>query len=599
MQQSWGDWSISTKISIVSGGVVLVLLSLIGLVSFQLQSQMIQQINEARFQDSLRALEERETALLENLKSTVAFNAKNVSRSGAQYVYNVESDGIRHLIEPYLEMPEMLAIEVIDGDNQPFAAVWRDGNDIQFVNEETPNLPSSHLHQLIEFDSEWEGEPMGKVRFIYTEAPVREKTIQLKQAILKHAAEEEEQIRRYFWDSSLKQGVGLMLAVVVLAFSIVLLMRKVVLRPLDQLIAIINDMDEGRISRRVEIHHSDEIGRMGKAINRFADDLQSGAVQALQQMAQGDLTFEVTPKSQEDVMGVALQTTSHNLNATVARLYQAGEQVAQSAIQISDSSQSISKGATDQAASLQQLSASTKMLTKQVHASASHASEAGNMTQNVHSQAEQGNTQMQHMLEAMDQINSASNNISRIIKDIDELAFQTNLLALNAAVEAARAGDHGKGFAVVAREVRSLASRSAEAAKKTAELIETSIEKVESGSHTAKETASALDAIVQSIDKVSSIVSEIVHESQEQVQGIQEINQGLGQINEVTQQNAMEAINGANASAELSTQAQQLKQLVSQFKIRNSDRLSGLPSESMRLLSGPGSPSPTPSPIHD
>ncbi len=294
------------------------------------------------------------------------------------------------------------------------------------------------------------------------------------------------------------------------------------------------------------------------------------AVNCLSRIAEGDLTRAVQGDYQGDyaVMKKALDETLDAMNKLLGRVSKTVDEVANGAQQVSSASQSLSDGATRQASSLEQMTASMNEIGSQTRQNAENAQEANQLSSATRDNAEEGNKQMKRMLSAMNEIKKSSDDIHKIIKAIDEIAFQTNLLALNAAVEAARAGVHGKGFAVVAEEVRNLAQRSAKAAQETSELIEDSVMKVENGTRIANLTAKSLKKIVQDVNQVSALVGEIAHASSEQAQGIEQVNSGLVQIDEVTQSNTAGAEESAAASQTLLTQARSVKSILDKFQLR-------------------------------
>lgn len=293
---------------------------------------------------------------------------------------------------------------------------------------------------------------------------------------------------------------------------------------------------------------------------------------AAARIADGDLVTEVKTSTGDELGDAAasFEIMRQRVHESVSDIHNVADQVAAGAKNVSDASMGLSQGATEQAASVEELSASISEIASQTASNAENAERANALTRNCRSHAEQGNEDMKAMLDAMEEINNSSNNISKIIKVIDEIAFQTNILALNAAVEAARAGQHGKGFAVVAEEVRNLAARSAKAAKETTDMIEGSIEKVNVGRTIANKTAEVLGAIVGNVADVADIVEGIAKASNEQKLAIDQINQGVNQVSQVVQSNSATSEEAASASQQLSAQADRMRERVRHFKLSSS-----------------------------
>lgn len=254
------------------------------------------------------------------------------------------------------------------------------------------------------------------------------------------------------------------------------------------------------------------------------------------------------------------------LNRLAGALTDGSSQVAAAASQVSATSQLLAEGASEQAASLEETSASLEEMSSMIKRTDSNAQIAKQLGNDTRTAADVGATDMQAMSQAMDDIKSSSDNIAKIIKTIDEIAFQTNLLALNAAVEAARAGDAGMGFAVVADEVRALAQRSAQAAKETASKIEDSIQKSQRGVQLSTKVAEGLQQIVGKARKMDEVIAEIAAASSEQSQGIGQVNQAVCQMDKVTQGSASSAEENAAASEELNAQAVTLQDMAAQLQ---------------------------------
>jgi len=251
--------------------------------------------------------------------------------------------------------------------------------------------------------------------------------------------------------------------------------------------------------------------------------------------------------------------------AFAGAMHGVAEQIHAASRDVTGSNEQLSRGTADQAAALEQITSTVEEIASQTRRNAEHAQEADSVAASLRGEAEQGSQHLEQMVSTMQEIRQGSDDIARVTKVIDEIAFQTNLLALNAAVEAARAGEHGKGFAVVSEEVRNLAQRSGEAAREIAETIDGAVKQSQRGSEVAEQTSQSLHGIVDGVGRVADLLREIAAASKEQAEGIEQINQGLGQIDGLTQDTSRSAGDSADAAQRLTGQVQELRAMLASF----------------------------------
>ncbi|MGL6193516.1 MAG: methyl-accepting chemotaxis protein, partial [Thermoguttaceae bacterium] len=285
---------------------------------------------------------------------------------------------------------------------------------------------------------------------------------------------------------------------------------------------------------------SDEIGCLIRSISTVAKEFRDIAKLA-DDMANGDWTVSVEPKSDNDSLRINLGKLLTQVNVALGKVGGSVEQVASGANQVASASVSLSNGAMQSASSLEEISATMSEMGGQTNKNAESAVEANKLAQQTNNAASNGQGMMDKMVNSMQSITKNASEVQKVIKVIDDISFQTNLLALNAAVEAARAGTHGKGFAVVAEEVRNLAARCAKAAAETTHMIEQNNKQISEGAEIAMQTAGTLNEILDYSKKTSDLISEIAVASNNQAQGVGQISHALQQIDAVTQQNTASA----------------------------------------------------------
>lgn len=371
-------------------------------------------------------------------------------------------------------------------------------------------------------------------------------------------------------------GVACIIVCLVLAWKLTTKTGKKVLEtilvPLREVEAVAQELTDGNLHSTLEYHSDDEIGRLAHSMRKsirilgsYVDDIG----RAMKMFAEGNFDVQPEVEWKGDFVGIlnSFMLFEESMADVIKGIQHVSDEVSSAAEQVAASSNDLADGATNQAAVVEELTATVEGVSEQVEKNSKSAKEISGRVDKLGNAILESNGKMKDMVDSMNEINGASKEIDKIIATINEIAAQTNLLALNASIEAARAGEAGKGFAVVANQVNVLADQSAQAAKESATLIETSVKAVEKGMVIAGQTASQLQEVAENSQIITKEVTNIADTLETQATEIKQINDGIEQINDVVQTNSATSEECAASSQEMSSEAENLREMIQKFKI--------------------------------
>ena len=371
---------------------------------------------------------------------------------------------------------------------------------------------------------------------------------------------------------------GIVCIIVCLAFAWVLTGKtskrvlETILEPLRAVEDVAKELTEGNLHSTLEYRSEDEIGRLAHSMRKsirilgsYVDDIG----RAMKLFAEGNFDVQPEVEWKGDFVGIlnSFMMFEESIADTIKGIQNVSNEVSSAAEQVASSSNDLADGATNQAAVVEELTATVAGVSEQVERNSQSAKEISVRVDELGNAIMESNGKMHEMVDSMNEISDASKEIDKIIATINEIASQTNLLALNASIEAARAGEAGRGFAVVANQVNVLADQSAQAAKESSALIESSVRAVEKGMVIAGQTATQLEAVADSSKMITEEVTNIAETLETQTSEIQQINEGIEQINDVVQTNSATAEECAASSEEMSSEAENLREMIRKFKI--------------------------------
>ena len=361
-------------------------------------------------------------------------------------------------------------------------------------------------------------------------------------------------------------GITLVSAVIVVLIAIYI--STSITSPVNKMTEFLNELALGHTAQRPKLNRSDEIGQMAKSLDKLASYLDEVLVRGLKNIAEGDLTQNITPQDSGDVISHALIKTNEGLTGIINDICGYTNHLVDQSNKILTSSDHMSANSDESQQALESISVSLLEVGKVTDNTAERTTEADNLGVAAAKSAIEGKQQVGKAVTAMEDIKTATDNISSILVAIEGIAEQTNLLALNAAIEAARAGEAGRGFAVVADEVRTLASQSTKAANETAELVKIVVEKTQIGSEITQTSAESLSEIVEAVEQVSVIMGDISRASIEQSGAVSEVNENLIKIADMNKLTSDNASQGQEVAQALASFSSGLQEIVAKFTLR-------------------------------
>lgn len=563
-------FGIAVKTSLISGIIVLALLGLSSFFLIKFQSSLIGSIINAYISNVNTAIDEQGANQEEGLKKGFQTNADIAAGVAAQYLYNVDPLNMKEAFKPYMKLPGILAINVTDNDNQPFAAVWNRGENVEAGDSLPKDLTLDEEHSF-KTKATQEGKPIGNLQIYYTDAIVKTKISQSKEKAQARIETFRKEIDSRINKAFFFEIIGVLLVVAILVVSIVFCLKFIALIPIKRVVDGLKDMaqGEGDLTRRLRIKDMDEIGELASWFNLFVEKLQ-------------DLIKDIAGTS------LTLTTSSDDLTRLSGDMTNGSQGLSQNSNSVAAAAEEMTSNMHSVASAMEQASSNVSIVASSAEEMSITINEIAANSERARGISDKAVSQVDGATKRVRELGEAAREIDKVTETITDISDQTNLLALNATIEAARAGEHGKGFAVVANEIKELAKQTSEATldiKNRISGIQQStadtVESIDTISKVIKEIEHIVATIASSIEEQSATTKEIANSVAQASLGLEEVNQNVAQSSMVSSEISKEIAN-VNVTAgkmsdssskvkfnaeDLSGLAHKLRELVDRFKV--------------------------------